>query len=131
MTIPELMQQLGAARRYSQDAYEAYKMIKQAEDAARAELETKLRAEGLRSAKNEDYVVSITSKPLIRITDEGAAIDWVRHQPNLEPDLYIGLKKTAFDGLAKMALKTDGELVPGVEFENNEYLTIKEVKGEK
>lgn len=130
MTTPELMQQLGAARQAAQDAYEVYKMAKQAEDDARGELETKLRSEGLRGAKNEDYVVSITSKPTIRITDERAAIDWVRHQPNLEPDLYIGLKKTAFDGLAKMALKTDGELVPGVEFENNEYLAIKKVKGE-
>lgn len=128
MTLPELMEQLGRARKASQDAYEAYKMHKSVEDDVRADLDARLRSEGLRSAKNDDYIASIATKPVIKVVDERAALDWVRHQPGLETDLYIGLKKTAFDGLARMALKTNGELVPGVEFENNEYLTIKEIK---
>lgn len=128
MTIPELMEKLGSARRASKDVYDAYKAAKELEDGLRAELDTKLRSEGLRSAKNDDYIASITSKPLVKITDERAAINWLERQPDIETDLYIGLKKAAFDGLVKAALKTDGEVVPGTELENNEYLTIKEVK---
>lgn len=128
MTIPELMSELGLARENSQYYYREYRAAKEAEEGLRAELDAKLRSEGLRSAKNDYYIASITSKPLIKITDERAAINWLERQPDIETDLYIGLKKTAFDGLVKAALKTDGEVVPGTELENNEYLTIKEVK---
>lgn len=129
MNLPDLMFRLGQARQVSQKAYQTYQTAKEAEDKVRDELEAKLRAEGLRSAKDDRYVVSIASKPTIRVTDERAAMDWVKHQPNIDHELYIGLKKTAFDGLAKLALKKDGELVPGVEIENNEYLAIRKGGG--
>lgn len=126
--LPQLMKELSQARHKTQDAYKAYKDAKVFEDVARASLEAELRAEGLRSAKNDDYIVSIVSRPQVHITDERAAIRWIEENPSLEADLYIGLKKTAFDGLVRLALKTDGELVPGTEIDNNEYLSIKEVK---
>lgn len=128
MSLPELMKELGQARAKAQSAYKAYKTYKDAEDVARANLEAELRAEGLRSAKNDDYIVSIVSRPQVHVIDERAAIHWIEENPSLEADLYIGLKKTAFDGLVRLALKTDGELVPGTEIDNNEYLSIKEVK---
>lgn len=126
--LPQLMKELSQARHKTQDAYNAYKDAKVFEDVARASLEAELRAEGLRSAKNDDYIVSIVSRPQVHITDERAAIRWIEENPSLEADLYIGLKKTAFDGLVRLALKSGGELVPGTEIDNNEYLSIKEVK---
>lgn len=126
--LNRLMSRLAQARKASQNAYEAYKTAREAEDSVRHELELKLRADGLKSAKNDDYIVSIVTRPVINIYDERAAIDWLENQPDIETDLYIGLRKAAFDGLVRTAIKSTGEIVPGTEIENNEYLTIKEVK---
>lgn len=131
MNLPDLMNKLAQARKASQDAYEAYRMHKTIEDGVRDELEAKLRSEGLKSAKNDDYIVSIATRPIIQIRSESMVIDWLRRQPDIEPDLYIGVKKTQFDTLARMALKATGEIVPGTEIETNEYLSIKQVKKEK
>ena len=125
MSLPELMAKLGQARKARQDAYEAYQMHKMIEDDRRGELEMKLRSEGLRSARNDEYSVAITARPTIQITNEAVVMDWLRHQPDIEPDLYIGVKKTQFDTLARIALKATGEIVPGTEVIETEYLSIK------
>lgn len=125
MSPSELIAALGAAKQKASNAYMAYKQLKNAEDALRYELELKLKAEGLKSAKGKDFTASIVEKPTVIIKDEAAVIGWLREAPNIEADLYIGLKSTEFNSLAQSMLKGTGELIEGTAVEVKESLSIR------
>lgn len=90
-----------------------------------------LEATGLKSAKTDDFTASIVSKPNIIVTHEESVIDWLKHQPDIEPDQYIGLKQSSFKPLAAQWFIKTGEKIPGVETQITETLAIRTNKKEK
>lgn len=130
-SLSELVAALGQAREASQNAYEAYKEQKGIEEQLRYELELELHATGLKSAKGADFTASLIEKPTVIIKDDTAIVEWLRHTPDIEADLYIGLKTTEFKTLAQTILKGTGELIPGTDIEIRESLAIRANKPKK
>lgn len=131
MTIPEIMTELGRLRSEAESAYEDYRIKKMELDSLKTQLTEELKAIGLKSAKSEKYTASIVQKPTIIVTHEESVIDWLENNPDIEPDLYIGLKKSSFDPLAKNWFSKTGEVIPGTETQVSEYLSIKQNKENK
>lgn len=131
MTIPELMSELGRLRSESDELYETYKIKKMEADSIRFQLLETLEATGLKSAKTDDFTASIVSKPNIIVTHEESVIDWLKHNPDIEPDMYIGLKQSSFKPLAAQWFIKTGEKIPGVETQITESLSIRNNKKEK
>lgn len=131
MTIPEIMQELGKLRSETESAYESYKIKKMELDSIKTLLKEELEAIGLKSAKTDEYTASIVQKPSIIVTHEESVIDWLENNPDVEPDLYIGLKKSSFDPLAKAWFAKTGEVIPGTDTQVSEYISIKNNKKEK
>jgi len=131
MTIPELMSSLGKLRSESDELYETYKIKKMEADSMRFQLLEALEATGLKSAKTDDFTASIVSKPNIIVTHEASVIDWLKHQPDIESDQYIGLKQSSFKPLAAQWFIKTGEKIPGVETQISETLAIRTNKKEK
>lgn len=123
--LPELMKELGTIRAKKDAIYHEFEQWRGREQELREVIMAELQAAGLKSAKSDDYTASIATKPRIRLRDERAAIDWLQNTPNVEADHYIGIKMTMFEPLALTALKETGEIVPGTELENNEYLSVR------
>jgi hypothetical protein len=95
------------------------------EDSLRVDLEMGLKESGLMSAKNDQFTASISQTPTIVVTHEQSVIDWLKTTPDVESDLYIGIKKTEFNSFAKTLLKGTGEVIPGTELQTREALSIK------
>lgn len=127
-SLSELVSRLGVARRASQEAYEYYQQLKALENLIREELHMALTLSELRSAKGKDFTVSIASRKRIIVKNEFEVIDWLKSQPDLEYDQYIGLKSRPFDVFATSLLKGKGELVPGTDTVSEESLVIKKNK---
>lgn len=124
-TLSKLVTALGKARIKRVIAYEKYTELRNNEALIRTELYAELQTVGLLSAKGEDYTASIVQKPTIVIRHEQTVMNWLRETPNIESDLYIGIKQDAFKGLAQSVLKTTGEIIPGAELEMRENLSIR------
>jgi hypothetical protein len=98
--------------------------FKQSTEAAKNEVYAELKSLGIKSAKTDDgFTAVIANRVNIAIKHEPSVIDWIRNNPDLEADVYIGLKKSAFDPIARTILKSTGEVVPGTEIETVEYLS--------
>lgn len=110
--------------------YIRYKEAEQEVDEARAELESLMRSKGLKTARTEKFVSVINQRPHIEITHEPSVIQWLQEEPNVEADVYIGLKKKAFDTLAKTVMKKTGEVIPGTNYETRESVSVKLAKKE-
>lgn len=123
--LSDLVAALGDARAKASAAYDTYKTLKAIEDDIRESLYAELQSSGLRSAKGDDFTASIAQKPTVVIKDEQAAMDWLKEAPDVETDVYIGLKATEFQSLAKSVLKGTGEIIPGTEIQIRESLAIK------
>lgn len=128
MNLSELMADLLVAKHNTKSAYEVYKACKDVENALREELMQLLNDNKLKSAKDASSgaVATIATKLAIEIKDEEKVIEWIKQQPTLDPKTYIGLIKTKFDGIARTWLQQSGELVPGTELQENDYLSVKE-----
>ena len=128
MNLTDIMADLLVAKHNSQSAYEVYKACKETENSLREELMETLNENQLKSAKDASTgtTATIATKIGIDIKDEKKVIDWIKNQPTLDADLYIGLIKSRFEGIAKTWLQQSGELVPGTELQEIEYLTVKE-----
>lgn len=125
MTISELIEQLGVNKTLANETYTAYKKLKDAEEALKMQLHSKLLETGLKSAKGDKYTASITEKPSIVINHEQSILDWLKESPDVEVDAYIGLKATPFKSLAMQVLKETGEVIPGTELQTTESLSIR------
>ena len=130
MNITDLMNELVIARHNTQSAYQVYKACKETEDEIREDLMSELRKTGLKAAKDADTgnSVSIAKREQIKVTNEAEVIAWLEENPSVQAKDYIGLRKTSFDPIAKAWLEKTGEIIPGTELVDNEYLTIKEKK---
>lgn len=131
LTLPKIVEQVGKLSDRRKEVYRQYQELKAQEDAWKTRLIEEFQSIGLRSAKTNDFTASMVSKPGISIQHEQSVIDWLKNAPNIETDQYIGLKKTEFKSLAMSLLKDTGEVVPGTELVNTEYLSIKAVKEKK
>ena len=80
---------------------------------------------GLKQAKNEDYIASISLVPKVVIKDELSAMEWIYKNLPEQQEQYIGIKRTEFGLMAKVMLKDIGELIPGTDVETTESLIIK------
>lgn len=128
LSLSELLTELGRARKARVGAYEMYKEYRAYEDELREQLGVLLREQNLRSAKGADFMASFVSKPRIIIQHEQSVIDWLKNTPDIEADLYIGIKTDAFQGLAKSLYSNEQRLIPGTEIETTESLAIKSNK---
>lgn len=129
--ITILLDRLGRQRKLTQKAYDEYKAVKELEDITRDDLSNELHAIGLTSAKTKDFTATLAQRVNIEVMHEPSVIDWIKHQPNLEADLYIGLKKSAFDPIAKVLLKNTGELIPGTATIIKEYVSLRDNRKDK
>jgi len=123
--MKKLMEELGKLRLETESAYETYRIKKMELDSLKTQLIEELEKIGLKSAKTDKITASIVQKPSIMVTHEESVIDWLQNNPDIEPDLYIGLKKSSFDPLAKQWFAKTGEVIPGTETQVSEYLSIK------
>lgn len=84
----------------------------------------------LKSARTDDFTVSIAVRNSLQVTHQNTLMEWLKNEPNVEPDLYIQINKRALEPLVKQALKETGEIVPGVEFTQSEYISLRSNKKE-
>ena len=128
MQISELIEALGHNKQAASEAYKAYKQIKNIEAELKEELVAELEKIGLKSAKGDKFQASITDKPDIVVTHEPSVLEWLKNEPNVEEDAYIGLKTTNFKTLARQILKETGEVVPGTDLTSTQIVTIRSNK---
>lgn len=94
-------------------------------------LQTELEEIGLKSIKTADgrATVSIVNKPVYSV-NEVAVTHYLADQPGLELDLFYTKtlnKKMVLDYASKQ-LKETGEVIPGIETSESEYLMVRENK---
>lgn len=128
MTIAELLKELGENKKQSNEVYKTYKALRADEDLLKTELMVQLRDAGLKTAKGQDFTASIAEKPTIIVKHEQSVLEWLKNTPDIESDLYIGVKAQAFNTLATAMLKNTGELIDGTELETRESLSIRRNK---
>lgn len=128
MNVNELLDLIGNERQRLNAMYSEYKdgMVKLAE--LKQQLQDTLVQNGLKSAKNEHFGVSLVQKPKVDVLSEQAVREWLENAPNIESDAYIGLKLTPFKQLATQWYKDTGEMIDGVEYSSEETLTIRNNK---
>lgn len=128
MKVNDLIELIGSKRQHLNAMYSEYKdgMVELAE--LKQQLHEQLIESGLKSAKTDNYGVSIVQKPKIDVRSEQAVKEWLENAPNVESDAYIGLKLTPFKKLATTWFKDTGEMIDGVEYSSEESLTIKSNK---
>lgn len=132
MNVAELLEKLGAIKRDANNTYSLYKGFKEKEDELKAELLAQLKDSGLKSAKGNDFTASISETPTVVIKHEPSVLEWLRNAPDVEADVYIGVKGREFGTLTKQMLKETGEIPDGTEVEIRESLSIRSnTKGKK
>jgi hypothetical protein len=124
-SLSNLITELGLARTAAAEAYKTYKKLKEQEDGLRAALFEELHVTGLDSAKGSDFTASIRKEPTFIVKNETSVIQWLRETPDVDEDVYIGLKKPEFKSLAKTILTQTGEIIPGSEYLISESLAIR------
>lgn len=128
MEIKDLLAELARSKHNFAQADKIAKECKAELDAAKQMVADKLADLGLKSAKNDDLTVSMVSKPSFRVIDQEAVINWLEDEPTVDSRQYIRVDARGVEALAKEALKSTGELIPGGEFVSSEYLSVKESK---
>ena len=127
MNVTELITRVGELSHDSRELYKQYKLIKEQEDAVRAELTATLNESGLLSAKTDHYTASISKKQSVVVVDEKKAVDWIKSE-GLDVDYYVGLKLTPFKTMALSRLKDTGEVIEGTQLTETDTLSIREAK---
>lgn len=130
MSLSTALEDYGKAKSEANTLYMAYKDLKTKEDVLKGYLLDELEAAGLQSAKGSDYSATITNKSMITIQHEATVMEWLQNTPDVEADLYIGIKPTSFQTLAKSMLKGTGEIIPGTELVTSHILSIRTNKKE-
>lgn len=125
LTLAEILKTLGETKVNANEAYKTYKVYKEVEDNLKAELMFKLKDTGLKSAKGDAFTASITEKPTVVVKSEIDVIEWLKNNPEIESDFYIGLKKAEFGLMANAQLKDTGEVPNGCDVEVRESLAIR------
>ncbi len=123
--IAELLEKVGEQKKTVDEAYKRYVKVKEKYEHMRTELQIALDNAGLKSAKGDEYLASIVSKSDVVITNEQDVIEWLRNEPDIEVDEYIGLKLTSLKGLVNYRLKEQGEIVPGTDRVIKDSIVIK------
>jgi len=131
MELQSLIDEYGELKSKANKLYSEYKDLVVVVEEKRYELQKMLEATGLRSVKSANYGVSTVSKRNIAVTNEHLVMEWLKDTPDIEGDLYIGVKLTQFKQLADQVLKQTGEIIPGTEVSTKETISIKKVSNEK
>jgi len=131
MALQNLIDEYGDLKAKANKLYGEYKDLMVIVEEKRYELQRELETVGLKSAKSANFGVSTVSKKNIAVTNEHLVMDWLKDTPDIEGDLYIGVKLTAFKQLADQVLKQTGEIIPGTELSYKETISIKKVTNEK
>lgn len=132
MDLQTKILRLGALRDLYSEAYDKYQELKAEYDMTRFLITQEMGQQGIKSLESGPFLTVRTVKPDLKLTDEAALLNWLQEQPNLETDMYIGLKWTNFKPVAKTLLKKDGEIPPGTELTMTESVTLKlKEKGEQ
>lgn len=128
MSISELIDHLGTLKNAGNEVYKTYKDFKQKEEEAKVQLKAMLEEAGMKSAKTDTYLASIGTRSDMEITNEQDVISWIKHEPNIEDDAYIGLKVTNAKILARDWFKKTGEIITGTEPVTKESISIRSNK---
>lgn len=125
--LEELVDALNECIAQTQVYYKGYQDAKQREDNLRMALKEQMQSTGFLSVKTKALTASIVNKPTIEIKHEQSALEWLKNEPNIEVDEFIGLKVTPFKKLAlhRLSEKGGGEIIPGTEMVMNQSLAIR------
>ena len=118
------------------DLTQAYLSSKEALEEAKKVAETtkdllmhELEQSGLKSIKTDVATVSIVKKPVYTV-NERELTDYLKEQPNIDLDevFVTSMDKRKVTMYAEHQLKTTGEVIPGIEASETEYLMVRQVK---
>lgn len=129
--LHDLLAQLADAR---SDYYRASDQAKQAKekfDEAKDAVHMKLNDMKIKSARTDDFTISINSKRTYRVNDDRQVLGWLDKQDGIEQDAYITVNKKAIDGLVRELEKTTGELPDGIDVETSEYISLRKANNGK
>lgn len=127
--IPKLIEAYASAKLATKSAYEAAKSTAMVEQEVKQKLDEALVAIGTKTFKTPDgrFTAFYTKRSNVTVIDEARVLEWIAEN-KLDASVYIGLKASAFVPVAKEALKTTGEIVPGTAVVESESLSLKENK---
>ena len=131
MELQSHIDEYGELKAKANKLYSEYKDLMVIVEEKRFMLQRELEKIGLRSAKSANFGVSTVTKKNIAVTNEHLVMEWLKDTPDIEGDLYIGVKLTPFKQLADQVLKQTGEIIPGTELNTKETISIKKVSNEK
>lgn len=111
------------------DAKAALDSVKEAVDSTKELLLHELEQVGLKSIKTDRATVSIVKKPVYSVIEREVE-GYLKDQPDLAIDeFYVTtMDKKKVLAYAEHQLKTTGEVIPGIEASETEYLMVREVK---
>jgi hypothetical protein len=118
------------------DLTQAYLSSKEALEEAKKVAETtkdllmhELEQSGLKSIKTDVATVSIVKKPVYTV-NEREVTEYLKEQPDLDIDEFFvtSMDKRKVTMYAEHQLKTTGEVIPGIEASETEYLMVRQVK---
>lgn len=125
--MEELLNELSECIAGTKHWYSMYTEAKLLEDMKRDELKQYMLSTGALSHRTKDLTVSIVSKPTIEIKHEQSVLNWLKHEPNLEIDQFVGLKLTPFKKYALHKLKETGEQIDGIDVIMQDSLAVRSV----
>ena len=102
--------------------------LQERRDEVQANLIAKLKEAGLKSLKTDTHNFARTVKKDIRVSDEKAVMDYLEGTDNYDLFVQPKLDTAKFKSFAKSTLKGTGEVVPGIEPTESEYMSITSVK---
>lgn len=107
---------------------ETLEPLQRERDELQSSLIAQMSEEGLKSLKTDTHNFARTIKKDIRIVDEDDAIEYLKGTENYDFYVQPKLETVDFKKFAKARLKADGEILPGTEPTESEYMSITTVK---
>lgn len=112
-------------------SYELYQMKNKALTEAKKLLEMEMQATEVDSIRVDSVRATIARRKSLVVTDERKLIKWLHNNPELETNVYIGVKRQAIEPIVKAYLAKTDKQVPGTELKTTEYLSIRNTREEK
>lgn len=108
---------------------EQHKVIAEQIEALKGEIHYELQAnKSMRSEPTDKGYYAMRVKANKQSVDQNAALEYIRNRPDIEDDLFLNVNNAMYKELAKQEIKKTGEVLPGIETYETEYVTIRKVK---
>lgn len=108
---------------------EQYKELAEQIEALKCEIHYELQAnKSMRSEPTDKGYYAMRVKTNKQSVDQNAALEYIRNRPDIEADLFLNVNNAMYKELAEQEIKKTGEVLPGIETYETEYITIRKVK---